>query len=159
MGAGSLLKPLGERLRADRTRARRRYRGVCAQIRAFARTCALRICESYARIEGAKSFVFNDITYIIRTKHLRTGINRLGSNQRLQRHPRLPRNDECIGQVRLNRAVPNLGNVRLAFVYPRGEVGLGDARVLKIRAEIGIRAPSAMSHKHRYDIPKQKVCQ
>lgn len=104
-----------ERLRTGPAHARQGLRST-NQIRVFAHALDLRFLEIYASIETAKSFVFITITYIIRIKHLRTGKLRLGSHKRLQRNPRLPRDDQCVRQARLHDAVCHLGNVGLAFL-------------------------------------------
>ena len=131
-----------------RERGRTAATGSCEQpqYRAFARTRDLRFCGFYDRIELAKSFVFITITYIIRTKHLRSRKLGWALDQRLQRNSRLLANQQRVGQIGFRLPVADPRNPRLAALYAKRELGLRLARLGEIRRQVGIRAPEPSCH-------------
>ena len=116
------------------------------QFRAFARTRRLQFRGFYDRIGLAKSFVFITITYIIRTKHLRSRKLGWALDQRLQRNSRLLANQQRVGQIGFRLPVADPRNPRLAALYAERKLGLRLARLGEIRRQVGIRAPEPSSH-------------
>jgi hypothetical protein len=125
------------------------------EIRTFVRRIALQIWASYARIASAKSFVFKDITYIIGTKHLRSGNRRRSHNQRLQRDARLLRNHQRIRNPRFDVLANNLGKPRLRTVYPLSKRDLSIARLFEVGRKVWI-GPKVFPPCHRAELYNER---
>lgn len=122
--------------------------GLCGRVtvRAFARTRRLQFRGSYARIEGAKSFIFRDITYIIRTSHLRSRNSSRHFDEGFQRDSRLFGDPQRICEIRFDLPISNARNVGLALRQALRELSLRLARLFEVSRQVWIRAPRTAFH-------------